>query len=58
MKVYHLISWSRYGLLVQMLAGLITYILLAMYCQNHYHEKVSIKRLREICINISNETSI
>jgi hypothetical protein len=58
LKVYHLISRSRYGLLVQMLAGLITYILLAMYCQNHYHEKVSIKRLREICINIRNETSI
>jgi hypothetical protein len=31
LKVYHLISRSKYGLMVQMLAGLITYILLAIY---------------------------
>ncbi len=58
LKVYHLISRSKYGLMVQMLAGLITYILLAIYCHDHHREKVSVKRLREISINIHNEMSI
>ena len=58
LKVYHLISRSKYGLMVQILAGLITYLLLAIYCRNQYHEKVSVERLREICINIRNERSI
>jgi hypothetical protein len=57
LKVYHLISRSKYGLMIQMLAGLITYILLAMYCHDEYQEPVSVKRLREICINIRNEMS-
>ena len=58
LKVYHLISRSKYGLMVQMLAGLITYILLAIYCYDQHHEKVSVKRLREISINIRNEMNI
>jgi hypothetical protein len=58
LKVYHLISRSQYGLMVQMLAGLITYILLAIYCHDEYHEKVSVKRLREISIKIRNERSL
>lgn len=37
--------------------GLITYILLAIYCHDQHHEKVSVKRLREISINIRNEMS-
>src|SRR5450759_506745 len=41
LKVYHLISRSQYGLMVQMLAGLITYILIAIYCHDQHHEKVS-----------------
>ena len=41
-----------------MLAGLITYILLAIYCHDEYTEKVSLERVREICINIRNEMSI
>jgi len=57
LKVYHLISRSQYGLMVQMLAGLITYVLLAIYCHDQHHEKVSVKRLREISINIRNEMS-
>lgn len=57
LKVYHLISRSQYGLMVQMLAGLITYILLAIYCHDQHQEKVSVKRLREISINIRNEMS-
>ena len=58
LKVYHLIARSPYGLMVQMLAGLITYILLAIYCYNNYREKVSIKRVRELRIKIRNETSV
>jgi len=58
LKVYHLISRSKYGLMVQMLAGLITYLLLAIYCHSEHQEKVSAKRLREICIKIRNEMSL
>jgi len=56
MKVYHLIARSEHGLMVQILSGLITYLLLAIYCQENYNEKVSIRRVREICIQIQNET--
>jgi len=55
LKVYHLIARSTYGLMVQILAGLITYLLLAIYCHNHYGEKVTIKRVRELRIQIKNE---
>jgi hypothetical protein len=55
LKVYHLIARSEYGLMVQILAGLITYLLLAIYCREQYNEKVSIKRVRELRINIQNE---
>jgi hypothetical protein len=58
LRVYHLIARSPYGLMVPMLAGLITYILLTLYCYNNYREKVSIKRVRELRIKIRNETSI
>ncbi len=34
LEEYHLIARSRYGLMVQILAGLITYLLLAIYCHN------------------------
>ena len=44
------------GFMVQILGGLITYILLAIYCHNEFGEKVSIKRVRELRINIINET--
>ena len=55
LKVYHLIAWSWYGLMVQILAGLITYLLLAIYCHEQHHEKVSIKRIRQLRIQIQNE---
>lgn len=55
LKVYHLIARSQYGLMVQILAGLITYLLLAIYCHNNFREKVSIKRVRELRIRINNE---
>jgi hypothetical protein len=37
------------------LGGLITYLLLAIYCRKHHQEKVSIKRVRELRIKIQNE---
>ena len=55
LKVYHLIARSEYGLMVQILAGLITYLLLAIYCREQHNEKVSIKRVRELRIKIENE---
>jgi hypothetical protein len=56
LRVYHLIARSEYGLMVQILAGLITYLLLAIYCREQHNEKVSIKRVRELRIKIQNET--
>lgn len=55
LRVYHLIARSQYGLMVQILAGLITYLLLAIHCHEHYGELVSIKRVRELRIKIQNE---
>jgi hypothetical protein len=55
LKVYHLIARTEYGLMVQILSGLITYLLLAIYCHKHHGEKVSIKRVRELRIKIHNE---
>ena len=50
LRVYHLIARSEYGLMVQILAGLITYLLLAIYCRENFNEKVSIKRVRQLRI--------
>jgi len=58
LRVYHLIARSEYGLMVQVLSGLITYLLLAIYCHEQHNEKVSIKRVRELRIKIQNETRI
>jgi hypothetical protein len=55
LRVYHLIARSEYGLMVQILGGLITYLLLAIYCHKNYNEPVSIKRVRELRIQIQNE---
>lgn len=55
LKVYHLIARSQYGLMVQILGGLITYLLLAIYCQENHKEKVSINRVRELRALIRNE---
>ena len=57
LKVYHLISRDRHGLLLQLLAGLITYLLLVLYCYQLYGErKPSIRRLRELRRRIRRET--
>jgi hypothetical protein len=58
LKVYHLIARSPHGLMVQILAGLITYLLLAIYCHEQHNEKVSIKRVRELRIKIKNEAGM
>jgi hypothetical protein len=55
LKVYHLIARSPYGLMVQILSGLITYLLLAIYCHSNFQEKVSIRRVRQLRTQIKNE---
>jgi Transposase DDE domain len=55
--VYHLIARSQYGLMVQMLGGLITYVLLAIYCREQHNESVSIARVRELRNQIANEAA-
>jgi hypothetical protein len=55
LNVYPLIARSAHGFMVQVLGGLITYLLLAIYCHNHFQERVSINRVRELRINIQNE---
>lgn len=56
LRVYHLIARSKHGLMVQILSGLITYLLLAIYCHEQHGEPVSIKRVRELRTKILNET--
>ncbi len=58
LNVYPLIARSSYGFMVQVLGGLITYLLLAIYCQKHFQERVSINRVRALRINIQNEARI
>ena len=41
--------------MVQILTGLITYLLLAIYCKEQHGEKVSIRRDRELRAKINNE---
>jgi len=41
--------------MAQMLGGLITYLLLAIYCHEEHNERVSISRVRELRIKIRNE---
>jgi hypothetical protein len=55
LKVYHLIARSEHGLMVQILAGLITYLLLAIYCHEQHNEKVGIRRVRQLRNKILNE---
>ena len=55
LKVYHLIARSQYGLMVQILGGLITYLLMAIHCHEQFNEPVSIKKIRQLRITIQNE---
>ena len=47
LKVYHLIARSEHGLMVQILSGLITYLLLAIYCYEEHNE--SRTKIKSIC---------
>lgn len=55
LKVYHLIARSKYGLMVQILGGLISYLLMAIHCHEQFNEPVSIKRIRQLRNTIHNE---
>ena len=48
---------KKQSLMVQILGGLITYLLLAIYCHEQHNEKVSIKRVRELRCKIKNESA-
>ena len=56
LNVYHLFARSKNGLMVQILSGLITYLLLAIYCHEQHGEPVSIRRVRELRNQIRNES--
>jgi IS4 transposase len=56
LRVYHLISRTKHGLMIQILSGLITYLLLAIYCREQHKEAVNIKRVRELRYKILNES--
>ncbi len=58
LKVYHLIARSEYGLMVQILGGLISYLLMAIYCHEQFDETVSIKRIRQLKSTIRNELRV
>lgn len=58
LKVYHLFARSKNGLMVQILSGLITYLLLAIYCQEQHGEPVSIRRVRQLRNQIRNEATL
>lgn len=55
LNVYHLVARTPHGLMAQILGGLITYLLLAIYCHEEHNEKVNIARVRELRIKIRNE---
>jgi len=57
LKVYHLIARTEHGLMDQILAGLITYFLFALYCHEKHGEKVTVKRVREIRNQMQNEAA-
>ncbi len=44
-------------MMVQILSGLITYLLLAIYCHEEHDERVSIRRVRQLRNQIRNEVT-
>jgi hypothetical protein len=48
LNVYHRLTRSSYGMMVQLLSGLITCLLLAIYCHDEFKEPVSLKRVRQL----------
>lgn len=55
LKVYRLIARSPNGLMAQIIRGLITYLLLAIYYHEEHQEKVRIQDVRELRITMHNE---
>jgi len=49
-----MIAKSEYGLMAQIFGGLITYLLLAIYCGDKHNEKVTLKSVMELRIKIHN----
>lgn len=58
LNVYHLLSRNAHGVFLQLLAGLVTYLLLLLYCQQRYGERPSLRRLRELRRQIRREATI
>ena len=58
LEVYHLISRNPHGVLLQLLAGLVTYLLLVPYFHQQYGERPSLRRLRQVRRQIRQETAI
>lgn len=57
LKVYHLISRNRHGVFLQLLAGLITYLLLVLYFHEQEGERPSIRLLRRLRRQIRQESA-
>ena len=55
LDVYHLLSRNPHGVLLQLLAGLVTYLLLVLYFHQQFGERPSIRRLRELRRHIRRE---
>ena len=55
LNVYHLIARSPHGLMMQLLAGLITYLLLVIYFYRCYDQRPSLSRLRQLRRDIRTE---
>lgn len=58
LDVYHLLSRNPHGVLLQLLAGLVTYLLLLLYCQQRYGEPPALRRLRQLRRQIRREATI
>jgi len=55
LKVYHIMARTEHGVMVQILGGLITYLLMVIYCREQFNEPVSIKRIRALRSSIAND---
>ncbi len=56
LKVYHLIARNPHGVLVQLLSGLIAYLLLGIYFHQRYGQSPSLERLRQLRWDIRHES--
>lgn len=55
LKVYHIMARTKHGVMLQILGGLITYLLMVIYCRKQFNEPVSINRVRELRSSIAND---